>query len=338
MDETLWIGVAAAVSVVLLFTFLCRRKSGENGKEPPPLAVGYNPLIGHLGLMYDEQVNAPKLQMTPYSRPFRETKQPIFDLLLGPAFLGLRLTIINDSSLTEKLLQISECDEHPSLLAAVQCAIGKQCLLAMNGEPWRQHRELLQPIFHRIELVDAALASVCRHTQTALDELEADVKANGGRFTPDLFAWLTDMMIDQNAEALFGYKFNGTDSVERRARFRHSFETIMECIGEMFLTASVSLWQLLRWNKNKQLLKAREILRNEVFLPIIQKRRQEIEAGKKVPCDLLSLFVAKEECKMGKDGAILTEQAIIDELTGLYTGGFDMTVATVCWTLYYLGE
>ena len=252
-----WLIVAAALTALLVFSALRLVKSGANGKEPPLLTVGYNPLIGHLKLMFDEQANAPKQRMAPFARPFRETKQPVFALALGPAFLGYRLTIVNDSLLAEKIMKNREFEEHRPLVTALNFAIGSQNLVSMSGEPWRQHRKFLQPLFSRRTLVDSTLSSVCRHARTAFDELQVNIEKNNGSFTPDLIEWLTDMLLAHNAETLFGYRTLGMHSADTRARIRKSFATIMDVVGEILLSPSVAVWQAIRWKKNQELMEAK---------------------------------------------------------------------------------
>ncbi len=197
-------------------------------------------------------------------------------------------------------------------------------LLTSDGEFWLRQRRLMQPAFHK-QQIDRFSAMM---TETA----EATLKR-----------W-HDLKYNQNPFNVANEMMRLTLSVVGKALFSQDLSSAANTVGPAFTEASEGISERMRsalqlplnipTPRNRRMTVAIQQL-DRVVHQIIQQRRADLEAGRDVEDDLLTVLVKAQDEKSGQG---MTDQQLRDEVMTLLLAGHETTANTLSWTWYLLSQ
>jgi cytochrome P450 len=181
-----------------------------------------------------------------------------------------------------------------------------QGLLTSEPPLWRKQRRLIQPAFHRHNLVKFVdLMWNATNQMLARLQIYADT---GEPF--DMAEEMMQLALDIVSRALFGYNISAQAAAVGKA-----VSTLVE-IGKP---------KRRRFQETLQFL-------DEVVFTIIDERRQQPENGRD---DLLNMLL---EARYEESGEGMSDQQIRDEVMSLLIAGHETTANTLSWMWYLLGK
>ncbi len=181
-----------------------------------------------------------------------------------------------------------------------------QGLLTSEPPLWRQQRHLIQPAFHRHNLVNFAdlMTASTRQAMARLDRF-----ANLGE-PVDMAAHMMNLTLDIVTRALFGY-----DIGPQAEAVGQAVNTLIEIAKPSRTRFQQTLHEL-----------------NEIVFGIIEQRRQQPNATQQDLLDML-LLARYEETGEG-----MSDQQVRDEVMSLFIAGHETTANTLSWLWYLLAQ
>lgn len=231
-----------------------------------------------------------------------------FQLNLG---FGNHVWFSRDAALAQYILQKNQKNYKKSPIQTRDLAkyVG-QGLLTANGSHWRKQRKLIQPAFHKKQLV------------LLLDTMKATIDSQLDRIKPsetiDIFPIFNDLAFQTVVQSLFSNAINQND-VNR-------LQDITEQ-AQMMLVKELRQPYLGWWFKLSGKIKAHTNLTREarkILLRAVNARRQSDKRYE----DLLDMLLdARYE-----DGTPMSDKQLIDEILILFTAGHETTSNALSFT------
>jgi cytochrome P450 len=188
-------------------------------------------------------------------------------------------------------------------------------LLTSEGESWRHQRGLIQPAFHRENILNY-VAVMTRAAERMLESWPVGVERN-------IHADFMRVTLDIVARCLFGAEVSG--AAERVGK-------AMEIVTDRFITdASAALLlpfdipEILTPRKHRAI---REL--NNIINSIIRERR----ASKELRSDLLAALLSVRDA----EGKPMREEQLRDEVMTLFLAGHETTAIALSWTCFLLAK
>ena len=188
-------------------------------------------------------------------------------------------------------------------------------LLTTDGDFWRRHRRIAQPLFHR------------RHVETYSDAVTTSVSRLLHRWEP--YAWRNEeidivpemMWMSLSILGKIAFNVDISDTAERVGpAVRHGLEAMMPQ-GNM--NDFIPAWA--PTPHNARIKKAKAAL-DVIMDDIIAQHRQQPESTS----DLIAMLLAARD----KDGKGLSDQEVHDEVMTVFLAGHETTGSGLSWALY----
>lgn len=241
---------------------------------------------------------------------------------LGDTFqieLGLRKPVIfsRNAAFAKYVLQTNHKKYQKSSIQTVDLAkyVGHG-LLTAEGEHWKQQRKLLQPAFHKKQLINL-LDSIQSAINTELDRIEPNKSI-------DIFPVFNDLAFQTVVKSLFS-SAAGQEEIDR---LQYITEAAQKMLVKELRQPYKGWWFRLSGEIKHHLDltgEAREILRKLVT----DRKKSEQRHG-----DLLDMLLdARYE-----NGEPMTEEQLIDEILILFTAGHETTSNALTFTAQLLAS
>src|SRR5467141_5104705 len=190
-----------------------------------------------------------------------------------------------------------------------------QGLLTSEGEFWKRQRSLIQPAFHRQNILTYAAVMT-----SAAGRMLDSWKEKGER---NIHEDLMRVTLEIVAQCLYGAEV--TDAAERVGK-------AMEVVTGRFIV-NASLAMLFRFDipvlfARREWRAIREL--NEIIGSIIQERR----SSKQPREDLLEMLLRARDA----DGNPMSDAQLRDEVMTLFLAGHETTAISLSWTCYLLSQ
>lgn len=193
-----------------------------------------------------------------------------------------------------------------------------QGLLTADGEPWKRHRRMIQPAFHRQRLATYA--------EVMVDETERTIATWRDGEVRDIAREMVDLTLRVVSRALFSHNAQGETDVVARA------------MG--MLNGALSRPPLLpRWVPNPTRNRVQRAVQrlDDLVYGLVDDRRAAIDRGDRdLPHDLLQAMVEAVD-EEGDQGS-LSRQEVRDELVTLFLAGHETTSHALTWTFLLLSR
>ncbi|XP_015119502.1 cytochrome P450 4c3 [Diachasma alloeum] len=210
-------------------------------------------------------------------------------------------------------------------------------LLTSHGSKWHQRRKILTPTFH-FKILEDFIEVFGEQTEVLVTQLSREVHNESF----NIFPYVTHCTLDIICETAMGrqvFAQNDSDSEYVRAVYT---------IGNIIQTRQATIWYhpdlLFRisplYEKHQQCIRVLHAFSNKV----ISERKMEISSNvennnidegdgvKKKRLAFLDLLI-----EASRDGTLLSNEDIREEVDTFMFEGHDTTSSAVCWTLYLLG-
>lgn len=227
--------------------------------------------------------------------------------------LGIRDSVVfsRDAGFLQYVLQKNQKNYTKSTIQTVDLAkyVGLG-LLTAEGEHWQKQRKMIQPAFHKKQLVNLLEAM-----QNAIDVELAKIEPNK---SIDIFPIFNDLAFQTVAKALFS---GGVTELETN-RLQHITETAQKMLVKE-LRQPFKIW----WFKLSGKIQKHMDLVDEarVILKQLVVRRRE---SKEREDDLLDMLLdARYE-----DGTAMSEKQLLDEILILFSAGHETTSNALTFT------
>lgn len=197
--------------------------------------------------------------------------------------------------------------------------LGGDGLFLSEGEPWRQHRKLLQPAFHvsrlmgMVETINASIEGMLERWRRQI--------APGQPF--DLEREMMSLLIEVSAKTLFGTEVAGD-----AATIHETITTAFSILHRRVLSAVPFPWWV-PFPRHVRFLRAVAELDKVVYRLIDQRRRSGIEGS-----DVLSTLLSVRD----EAGEPMPDRQLRDEVVTMLVAGHESTGATLSWALYLLSR
>jgi cytochrome P450/NAD(P)-dependent dehydrogenase (short-subunit alcohol dehydrogenase family)/3-oxoacyl-(acyl-carrier-protein) synthase len=193
-------------------------------------------------------------------------------------------------------------------------------LLTLDGSEWRQHRRVVNPLFHKTA-IEGMATTMTDATTAVLDRWERQAPANGGI---DVVPEMMELTLDALGKVMFD-----TDLGPDSARVGPAMVTAIEAMvfrGTLpQLTPSV-----IPIPYNQQIKQARKVM-YDVVDRIVEAHRAGRHEG---ITDLVQLLLSAT----GEDGEPWARQQIRDEIMTVFMAGHETTGTGLGWALYELAS
>ncbi|MFF3752537.1 cytochrome P450 [Streptomyces sp. NPDC002018] len=269
----------------------------------PPIAPRRVPLIGHaLPLLRNRLEYVQRLR----------AHGPVVRLTVGPK----SITVINSHELLQEMLTSKSDHFNKGLLFDKLKIFGGDPLPVAEGKKHLNRRRMMQPALHRKQ--------VAGYITTMRDTAEPSVSAWRHQETLDVSNEMQLMAQGVVMAALFSSTpergpaqaiLNGVDTVFKAA-LRHAM-------------VPISALERLPTRGNRRAWAANTVL-SDAIKAIIADHRAHPDAYE----DLVSLLLTVED----ENGATLTDQEVIAEVTALLAAGSETTAVTLAWLFHELGR
>ncbi|BBW99189.1 hypothetical protein BST36_30085 [Mycolicibacterium moriokaense] len=238
----------------------------------------------------------------------------IYSLPLGPG----GTTVINDPEFVGSWLLDYNRYHKGVMSRALVPALGESIPVA-DGEPWQRNRKALNPAFSRRNL--NGLAKILRD---AVDDVLVrwEALADSGQEV-DLYRELSILTMTAIQRSMFSSSISDDDVPELIDHFR----VLTDYMGGLMLTFWAPSWVPVPHSRaGAQAFKA---IRARIEEAIADRRANPTEAGDVLNA-LLNIGAA--------DGDPLEHENLVDQLLGLWFGGFDTTASALAWTVAMLSR
>ncbi len=238
----------------------------------------------------------------------------IFRLNIG---LGKSVLFCRDAGLLQHALQKNQKNYTKSFIQTRDLAkyIGKG-LLTAEGEHWQRQRKLIQPAFHKSQLV--LLIETIQ--ETILEELK---KIKTGK-PIDVFPVFNDLAFQTVVKSIFNIAISDEDI----ASLQHTTEATQKMLVQELRQPFLVWWFNLSGKTKKHL----DLTRNSrtILKRLVEERKQ----SKAKHDDLLDMLLnAKYE-----DGSSMEEDQLVDEILILFAAGHETTSNALTFTCELLAR
>ncbi|MFC7357952.1 cytochrome P450 [Jejudonia soesokkakensis] len=233
--------------------------------------------------------------------------------------LGIRTSVIfsRDAGFLQYVLQKNQKNYTKSTIQTVDLAkyVGRG-LLTAEGSHWQKQRKMIQPAFHKKQLVNLLEAM-----QNAIDVEIAKIETHKAI---DIFPIFNDLAFQTVAKALF----SGGVTASETNRLQYITETAQKMLVKE-LRQPFKIW----WFKLSGKIKKHMDLVDEARAILKQLVTRRIESGKRED-DLLDMLLdARYE-----DGTAMSEKQLLDEILILFTAGHETTSNALTFTAELLAR
>lgn len=258
----------------------------------PPTAPGAHPVIGHtVSFLRD-----PLQTLTRVGR----AGEPVVEVTIA----GQQFCLVTDPALVQQVL-VTDADAYRKA-EIVRENLGQLqggSLVLLEGEQWRERRDLLGPGFDRTA-VAAAADLTTRYTTDAVADWPTEVRADERT---------RSLSLSILARALFGLDLQG-----QRTPIHQAAEDILARMDPRTLSAFLPAW--LPTPANYRFRRAVTTLHDRIDATVAESDSS--------PDNLLSVMLASG----------LSDEQIRDELIALLFAGYDSTATALALTLGLLGD
>lgn len=202
-------------------------------------------------------------------------------------------------------------------------------LLTSEGDTWRRQRRLVQPSFHR--------ENILRYARVMAEDSERAVAAWRDGQTFDIHQEMMRLTLEIVAECLFG-----TDVRSHSGNVGEALQVVMENFSDHARMAMV----LPRWLALPRLSKmGKAVRRLDAALYSMIRERRDAEDTRRAhgtagnangtgTADLLALLLRAQD----EPGGAMDDRQIRDEAMTLFLAGHETTALALSWTWYFLGQ
>ncbi|WP_396151184.1 cytochrome P450 [Flavobacterium sp.] len=238
----------------------------------------------------------------------------IFRLNIG---FGKSVLFCRDAGLLQHVLQKNQKNYTKSYIQTKDLAryVGKG-LLTSEGEHWQKQRKLIQPAFHKSQLV-LLLNTVQR---TILEELK-NVKTNK---PIDVFPIFNDLAFQTVVKSIF----NIAVSEEDIASLQHTTEATQQMLVQELRQPFLVWWFNLSGKSKKHL----DLTQNS--RTILRRLVEERKLNNKKHDDLLDMLLNARY----DDGSEMSESQLVDEILILFAAGHETTSNALTFTTELLAR
>jgi cytochrome P450 len=191
-------------------------------------------------------------------------------------------------------------------------------LVTLEGNAWKERRNLAQPAFHRQTLEKLTTIMV----DSGAEYFEGLMRrASGGSLTIDAHTEMTHLTLDVVVNALFGRDVINTEADV-------SFDALsqaLELISSAFNGLPIPAW--IPTPRNLRMARTMRILDANVYKIIAAGRARDAHDG-----TLLSMLLSARD----ENGEGLPERALRDDVFTLFLAGHETTALTLTWFLALL--
>lgn len=240
----------------------------------------------------------------------------------GDTFLlniGLNKSVIfsRDAGLLEYVLQKNQKNYIKSEIQTKDLAkyVGKG-LLTSDGEHWKEQRKLIQPAFHKKQLVNL-LGSIRKAILTEFEKIETDKEI-------DVFPVFNDLAFQTVVQSLFSGAANQKDI----NRLQFITESAQKMLVRELRQPYLRWWFRLSGKLEKYLQLTRES--RGILLRIVNERRASAERYG----DLLDMLLEARY----EDGSSMDDEQLIDEILILFVAGHETTSNALTFTCELLAR
>ena len=283
----------------------------------------------------DEGVDVSSLPLPPYPPNLGSPKLHVFRQMRDPKQFTVDATATRDVVRTHfvgmgDIYTLAHPDHSKRVLLTERDRFAKtddfsiafgEGLLTVEGEEWRQQRDVLQPLFVR--------DSVLGYADGMVEQIRrrADRWEDGQRF--DLQREMTDMTLDVLFATVLGreLELDGDEAIREASEHLHDW----------FLPTS---WFLPNWvptPARRRFTEAKRTLENEADRLLAEKTAEGAPSDPSEAGDLLSLLVGLREAGV-TDSGMLTDERLRDQMVTMIFAGHDTTTTTLSFAFYLLAH
>lgn len=254
---------------------------------------------------------------------YRDVHKKFGNVIKLRAIFGFEWYLIVSPEGTEKILQSNQTNyRKPSLVTKTVGLVAGNGLFNSEGDFWRRQRRLMQPAFHRQQLL-ALGAAMIEEIQRMSEHWE---KTYAQTKTPfDIGGEMADLTVRIAAKTLFSSDLSEAES----ERFAEAMRVAFEHVGYRLLYP-FAIPEFVPTPRNLRFKKAKKVL-DEVVIRIIEERRR---SGAEKNDLLAMLMSARDE----ETGEMMDERQLKDEVMTLLVAGHETTAAALTWTWYLLAK
>jgi len=251
--------------------------------------------------------------------PFhRENYEKYGDTFVIPLNAKERVIFTRDFELTKHVLQTQQKHYYKSRLQTVDLAkyVGHG-LLTSNGEPWRAHRRMIQPAFHKKKL-----EGLLRIMQTTIEgELNGGIRQN---VEQDIFPLMHDLAFQVVAKCLF----SGSDLRNQMSKLQEITQTNQRMLIREMRQPYLKWWFHKSGQIKKHLGYAKEA--RDLLKKIIEERKAATTSRD----DLLDMLLAARY----EDGGAMAMEQLIDEVLILFIAGHETSANALSFALFLIAK
>ncbi|XAR56404.1 11-oxo-beta-amyrin 30-oxidase [Bertholletia excelsa] len=203
--------------------------------------------------------------------------------------------------------------------------------LALEGEKWAKHRNLVNPAFH-IEKLKLMIPAMCLSCCEMISKWEALVLPKGSGEV-DVWPYLANLAADVISRTAFGSSYEEGKRIFNLQR--EQIDTVMELMRSPYIPG----WRFLPTKTNRRI---KEIYHEvgDLLNGIINKRKEAVNKHK--TDDLLGILLKSnlnEKQQQGdKRGVTLSIEAVAEECKLFYLAGQETTSGLLVWTMILLSK
>lgn len=243
-----------------------------------------------------------------------ETKGDTFRLNLG---FGKSVIFSRDAGLAQYALQKNHKNYKKSPIQTRDLVkyVGRG-LLTSEGELWQKQRKLIQPAFHKKQLINLL--------DTIEDAIETELlKIETGK-PKDIFPVFNDLAFQTVVKSLFSSAVNQTEI----NRLQHITESAQQMLVKELRQPYLGWWFRLSGKIRKHVSETEEA--RNILKKLVNERRQ---SGKRHD-DLLDMLLEARY----DDGSSMEDAQLIDEILILFTAGHETTSNALTFTCELLAR
>lgn len=250
----------------------------------------------------------------PFHHKNFEAKGDTFRLKLG---FGKSVIFSRDAGLAQYALQKNHRNFKKSPIQTRDLVkyVGNG-LLTSEGAFWQKQRKLIQPAFHRKQLVNLL--------DTIQDAIKAELSNIETDSSKDIFPVFNNLAFQTVVKSLFSSAVNQQEI----NRLQHITEAAQKMLVKELRQPYLGWWFTLSGQIKKHVLEAEEA--RNILRKLVDKRKQ---SGKREN-DLLDMLLdARYE-----DGSAMADEQLIDEILILFTAGHETTSNALTFTCELLAR
>ncbi|RZF33244.1 hypothetical protein LSTR_LSTR013005 [Laodelphax striatellus] len=216
-------------------------------------------------------------------------------------------------------------------------------LLTSTGLKWHKRRKILTPAFH-FRILDDFIDVFREQSDILVEKLEKEIDKDPF----NIFPYITSCTLDVVCETAMGYQSNSQNDKDSEY-----VKAVYE-IGSIVQNRQAKIWlqpdflfkMSSYYKRHQECIKILHDLSNKIIADKREEVRQEKENGREeAVMDDLSILGTKKRLafldlliEASKDGTVLSDEDIREEVDTFMFEGHDTTSAGLCWLLLLLGS